>query len=33
MLSVVNLQREVSGVVTLSTELLVNHEFKGTGPG
>ena len=27
MLSVVNLQREVSGVVTQSTELLMNHEF------
>ena len=27
MLSVVNLQREVSGVVTTSTELLMNHKF------
>ena len=27
MLAVVNLQRKVSGVITPSTELLVNHEF------
>lgn len=27
MLAVVNLQRQVSGVVTPSTELSVNHEF------